>query len=308
MKPAQCRFFSWNYFMHLEWLALISAFLWASGSLLSAIPAKHMGTFAFSRWRMIVVTTMLGVLSFITHGFETIQISQVGLMALSGFIGIFIGDTALYACMNCIGPRRSSLLFATHAVFSACFGFFLFDERFGWMTLLGAVLVLSGVLLAILGNSNSANHYEQIHGKLFYGVGLGLIAGLCQSFGTIIAKPVMASGVDPIAASSVRMVVALAAHLFIRFLSLPVTKTKHPMTYRMFGIICLNGLMAMVIGMTLFMFALRHGDVTLVSILSTTSPVMLLPILWITTRQRPSKGAWFGACFVVLGTAMVLLR
>ena len=37
--------------MSLEWLALVSAFLWASASLFSVTPARHLGTFAFSRWR-----------------------------------------------------------------------------------------------------------------------------------------------------------------------------------------------------------------------------------------------------------------
>jgi hypothetical protein len=40
----------------------------------------------------------------------------VALLALSGLIGIFIGDTALFACMNRLGPRRSGVLFATHAI------------------------------------------------------------------------------------------------------------------------------------------------------------------------------------------------
>jgi drug/metabolite transporter (DMT)-like permease len=74
------------------------------------------------------------------------------------------------------------------------------------------------------------------------------------------------------------------------------------------GIIGLNGLLAMVLGMTIFLFALRHGNVTLVAIMSSTSPVMLLPILWLFTRQRPSLGSWLGAILVVCGTGLVLAR
>lgn len=54
-------------------------------------------------------------------------------MMLSGVIGIFIGDTALFACFNRIGPRRGGLLFACHAVFSALLGMWLFGEILqGW--------------------------------------------------------------------------------------------------------------------------------------------------------------------------------
>ena len=38
--------------MGYEWLALCAAFLWAVSSLISVIPAQHLGAFSYSRWRM----------------------------------------------------------------------------------------------------------------------------------------------------------------------------------------------------------------------------------------------------------------
>jgi len=294
--------------MPLEWLALISAFLWASASLLSVIPARHLGTFAFSRWRMACVSFMLITMGVLSGGFYTLTLSDIGMMAVSGLIGIFVGDTSLYACMNRIGPRRASLLFATHAAFSAIFGIWLFKEHLSVQGWVGAALVLTGVMVAVAFSGNTPKKLEFSHGALWVSILLGVIAALCQSLGTIIAKPVMMAGADPIAASSVRMLVALIAHLGLRLAQVPFSRALSPITLKVFGIICLNGLLAMVLGMTIFMFALRHGNVTLVAILSSTSPVMLLPILWIFTRQRPSLGSWLGACLVFCGTALVLSR
>jgi drug/metabolite transporter (DMT)-like permease len=104
------------------------------------------------------------------------------------------------------------------------------------------------------------------------------------------------------------MLVAFGAHSGLRLAQVPFSRAVSPITWRVLGIICLNGLLAMVLGMTIFLFALRHGNVTLVAIMSSTSPVMLLPILWFFTRQRPSLGAWLGAILVVCGTALVLAR
>jgi drug/metabolite transporter (DMT)-like permease len=294
--------------MPLEWLALISAFLWASASLLSVIPARHLGTFAFSRWRMACVSFMLITMGVLSGGFYTLTLSDIGMMAVSGLIGIFVGDTSLYACMNRIGPRRASLLFATHAAFSAIFGIWLFKEHLSVQGWVGAALVVTGVMVAVAFSGNTPKKLEFSHGALWVSILLGVIAALCQSLGTIIAKPVMMAGADPIAASSVRMLVALIAHLGLRLAQVPFSRALSPITLKVFGIICLNGLLAMVLGMTIFMFALRHGNVTLVAILSSTSPVMLLPILWIFTRQRPSLGSWLGACLVFCGTALVLSR
>jgi drug/metabolite transporter (DMT)-like permease len=294
--------------MPLEWLALISAFLWASASLLSVIPARHLGTFAFSRWRMACVSFMLITMGVLSGGFYTLTLSDISMMTVSGLIGIFVGDTCLYACMNRIGPRRASLLFATHAAFSAVFGIWLFKEHLSVQGWVGAALVLTGVMVAVAFSGNTPKKLEFSHGALWVSILLGVIAALCQSLGTIIAKPVMMAGADPIAASSVRMLVALIAHLGLLLAKVPFSRALSPITPKVFGIICLNGLLAMVLGMTIFLFALRHGNVTLVAILSSTSPVMLLPILWIFTRQRPSLGSWLGACLVFCGTALVLSR
>ncbi|MBB6055708.1 DMT family transporter [Tolumonas osonensis] len=294
--------------MSLEWLALVSAFLWACASLLSVVPARHLGTFAFSRWRMACVSLMLGVMGLVSGGFYSLSLTQVGMMASSGLIGIFIGDTCLYACMNRIGPRRSSLLFATHAAFSALFGIWLFQEQLSLQGWSGAALVFAGVLIAVAFSGSQTQKLEYSHGALWLSLCLGLMAALCQSLGTIIAKPVMMAGADPIAASCIRMLVAFAAHAALRLTQVPFSKAISPINLRILGIITLNGLLAMVLGMTIFLFALKHGNVTLVAIMSSTSPVMLLPILWIFTRQRPGAGSWLGAVLVVTGTALVLAR
>lgn len=294
--------------MSLEWLALVSAFLWAGASLLSVIPARHLGTFAFSRWRMACVSIMLGLMTILSGGFGSLSLSHIGMMAISGFIGIFIGDTCLYACMNRIGPRRSSLLFATHAAFSAFFSIWLFKEHLSFQGWTGATVVFAGVLVAVAFSGSQQKKLEYTHGALWLSLLLGLMAALCQSLGTIVAKPVMMGGADPIAASFIRMITAFSAHMGLWLFRAPFSRSILPINLRVLGIIALYGLIAMGIGMTLFLFALRHGNVTLVAIMSSTSPVMLLPLLWFFTRQRPAAGSWAGAGLVVVGTALVLSR
>ena len=210
--------------------------------------------------------------------------------------------------MNRIGPRRSSLLFATHAAFSAFFSIWLFKEHLSFQGWTGATVVFAGVLVAVAFSGSQQKKLEYTHGALWLSLLLGLMAALCQSLGTIVAKPVMMGGADPIAASFIRMITAFSAHMGLWLFRAPFSRSILPINLRVLGIIALNGLIAMGIGMTLFLFALRHGNVTLVAIMSSTSPVMLLPLLWFFTRQRPAAGSWAGAGLVVVGTALVLSR
>ena len=69
--------------MGYEWLALAAASLWAVAALISVKPARHLGAFAYSRWRMFLVSLMLASASLITGGWQTLTESALPLLALS---------------------------------------------------------------------------------------------------------------------------------------------------------------------------------------------------------------------------------
>ncbi|WP_394249808.1 DMT family transporter [Vibrio profundi] len=294
--------------MGFEWLALAAAFLWAIASLMSVKPAQHLGSFAYSRWRMGCTAVMLSSMAWFTGGWSSVEASLVTPMMLSGLIGIFIGDTALFACLNRMGPRQAGLLFSCHAVFSAILGYFLFSESMTSGELIGSALVFSGVLTAIFfgRKGQSKNQLEAIKGTVWIGVALGITAAICQALGGIIAKPVMQTNIDPVAASAIRMITAFVAHSLFRLTGAKLSRAIKPMNGQMFAITAVNGFLAMAVGMTLILYALQEGNVGMVALLSSTTPIMLLPILWFYTKQRPNAYAWIGAIVAVIGTGILV--
>lgn len=291
-------------------LALGAAACWAVGSVMSVTPARHLGAFAFTRWRMAMVAVMLWSVVAFSGSWRTFDANAWGTMALSGLVGIFIGDTALFSAINRLGPRRAGVLFATHAAFSAGLGFVVLDERMSLQALLGAVLTLAGVMLAIvLGRHKDESHaWEADHGHVGLGVALALVAALCQAVGSLIAKPVMALQVDPVMASAVRVTVATLAHTVLLLAGFQAARATQAATPRVLAQTALNGFIAMGIGMTLVLLALEKGDVGMVAILSSVSPILVLPLLWWQLKRPPALGAWVGASLTVLGTALLLWR
>jgi len=290
--------------------ALGAAACWALGSVMSVTPSRHLGAFAFTRWRMAMVAVMLWTVVAVQGSWHSFNGHAWGVMGVSGLIGIFIGDTALFSAINRLGPRRAGVLFATHAAFSAALGFALLDERMSIQALLGGVLTLAGVMLAIvLGRHKDETHaWEANHGQVGVGVALALLAALCQSVGSLIAKPVMAQQVDPIMASAVRVSVATAAHGVLLLAGFMAARAHQAPTARVLAQTGLNGFIAMGIGMTLVLLALEQGDVGMVAILSSVSPILVLPLLWLQLKRAPAPGAWLGAILTVVGTALILWR
>ncbi len=294
--------------MSYEWLALAAALLWGFSGLISIAPSRHLGSIAYSRWRIATVSVMLTVFAAFSGGWATITPDVWLPMALSGFFGIFIGDIALFACLNRIGPRRSGLLYSCHAVFSALLGLWLFDETLVGWRLFGAILVFSGVMIAVFFRRppENAHAWEETNGNIWIAVGLGLIAAFCQALGSVIAKPALAEGVDPVAASAIRMFAALFFHALLLLLGVKAARSLNHINWRIFGMVALNSFLAMGLGMTFIMYALKWGDVGMVGILSATTPVMVLPLIWIFTKVRPAPSAWLGALLAVMGTSLIV--
>jgi drug/metabolite transporter (DMT)-like permease len=290
--------------------ALGAAVCWAVGSVMSVTPARHLGAFAFTRWRMAMVAVMLWTVVAFQGTWGSFDVHAWGVMAVSGLVGIFIGDTALFSAINRLGPRRAGVLFATHAAFSAALGFVWLDERMSLQAFAGAVLTMAGVMTAILlGRHKGETHeWEADRGHVGVGVALALVAALCQAVGSLIAKPVMALQVDPVMASAVRVTVATAAHGVLLMSGFAAARATQAPTMRVLGQTALNGFIAMGIGMTLVLLALEKGDVGMVAILSSVSPILVLPLLWFQLKRAPALGAWVGATLTVAGTALILWR
>jgi len=292
-----------------EAAALGAATLWALTGLLSAAPAQHLGAIAFNCTRMVLVTLMLCAWVMIAGGWNTIGNDQILPLVLSGFIGIFMGDTALFLTLNRMGPRRTAMLFSLNAPMSAILGWMILDETLTGMQVTGIALIFLGVLLAIrFGKRKSQLHkWESIKGPLWVGILLGLAAALSQSIGSLIARPVMETGADPVAASSIRVGVAAIGLVLLMRLPFSWVKPAGRFTLPVVGIIAVSGLLGMGIGMTLILYALSGGEVGIVATLSATTPTVMLPMMWWRTKEFPALGAWAGAALVIAGSALLFI-
>ena len=112
-----------------ELAAIGAAACWALSGAISADPVARLGPFAFTRIRMAMVLVMLAGWVAFSGGWETIGADQLWPIALSGVIGVFVGDTMLFMTMHRLGPRRTSILFAMNAPISVVLGWIFLGER-----------------------------------------------------------------------------------------------------------------------------------------------------------------------------------
>ena len=290
-----------------ELAALGAAFCWALSGLIVTNPIRIMGAMAFNRIRMSLVFLMLAAVSFLTGGWLDFPISTLQTLMISGLIGIFLGDTALFGSLQLLGPSRAAVIFALHAPMTVILGWFLLDEHLKFLTLIGCVIVTIGVIIAILGRKihEEPQNIDSTHGQVRYGILLGLLGAFGQAAGAIIARPVMAEGVDPVTASAIRVGIAALCLIFTGFIPNPLFRSKTTITFKLLFLITFSGFLAMGVGMTLLLYGLAIGDAGVVATLSATTPVLILPLLWINTGIKPPLMAWTSSVVTVLGIALI---
>jgi len=139
------------------------------------------------------------------------------------------------------------------------------------------------------------------------GIFLGVITALGQALGSLFARPAMEAGVDPFAAMAVRS--GLAAAFYLVLALLPIAALHAPYKFRRndLGIAVTASLFGTGLGMSLLMAALAAGNVGIVTTLSSMTPVMILPMVWLRSGVPPVAAAWAGAAVAVAGTALISL-
>ncbi|MDJ0497183.1 MAG: DMT family transporter [Acidimicrobiia bacterium] len=297
--------------MPFQVAALLAASSWAVGGLIAAEPSRLLGGPRFVRLRMVYVTVALSLIGLLVGGWGTVESSDWVPLAISGFVGLALGDAALFEAFARLGPRRTGMLFTANAPIAAILSAFIFDEEFGILGILGTILVVTGVSLAIAyGTRPGQSHtWEEVRGSLWVGVAFGLLGALGQSVAVLVADPVFDGTLDPWAGAAVRAVVGTAGLIALRpwFERRNDSRPPVTLTLRLWALVLISGTLGMVLGKTLMLIALAGGPPGLVSILVAVAPVIQLPIIWLVTRELPPLGAWIGALLTVAGTAMVLV-
>ena len=290
-------------------IATSAALCWAVASLISADVTRKIGGLAFNRLRLFFVSLMLISYTFYLDTWSTINNDFLFVILLSGIIGIFLGDTLLFIALQKIGPRRNNILFSLAAPFTVILNIIFLNEIMSFVNLIGCIIVFFGVVVAIAyGNSRDKNHrWELVEGNLYLGVIFGIGAALCQAIGLIMMKPILNMGADPIASASLRTLISCIFLAFTFFLNYEIFNTKTSLNLKIIGQSILSGFLGMALGMSLLLIALQHADAGIVATLSSTSPIMILFLIWLVTKKMPTTGAWIGTVLAIIGSGLIFI-
>jgi drug/metabolite transporter (DMT)-like permease len=288
-----------------EMAALGAAVCWTVGPLLGTRVVKEIGAARFSRVRSLVFFL-------ITLGVATLGGSWSGMtwqaaawLAASGIIGVAIGDLFLFSSYKLVGPRLGSLLYMTSAPYTVILAWGFLGESLVGQALTGGALTLAGIAVALVRKEAEAKGFEIEPGGLMKGVLFGLIAAAAQASGTLLSKPALLMGVDPLAAAPIRTGAAMLALAAVTLPTLGVSAYRMPL--RLFPYTLLQACFGCT-GIILLLVAIGNTSAGIAAILAALPPIIMLPILRFGFGARLSLVSWGATLLAFVGVVLILSR
>ncbi|MDV6315002.1 DMT family transporter [Idiomarina sp. HP20-50] len=180
--------------------ALLAASFWAIATLLYHRAGSHFTPLQMNLVKGVVATPLLLIVS-VFLGSSLILSSGLWLLALSGVIGITVGDSCHFAALRRLGPWHAMLLEYLAPPLAAFMAWVFLNDTLSIIEVTGAVITLSGVLWVVSEKAPNKQPALSVSGILFGGA-----AALCQATGLVMAFSVlMQSNINAIDAAFVRL-------------------------------------------------------------------------------------------------------
>ena len=288
-------------------LAISAAAIWSGVALSATRMVRYFGSYNYNLLRLLGIIVIFSPYVFLRWEPLYFENSIFLAIFLSSVIGIIIGDTFLFICLKRLGPRRQALLFSMQIPFTIVLAEIFLQSLPSITELVGCALIFSGILIAIQFNRSIPNDdLENIQGNKYTGLLAGIGLALCQSIGIILMKPALGS-TDPIIVSYLRIIIA-AVTMFGSLFFIKNNRLWEKMKdYKKTIFSIFLGFMGMGVGMTMLIYALKFGNPGVISTLSSTMPIMIIPILWIITKNYAGHLAVIGAALTCLGAGIIFL-
>lgn len=287
---------------------LITALLWSFTAIAFSDATERIGSVQLNINRLILASIFLLLTILIFNIDHNLSSSQLMNLAISGIIGLVIGDSFLFRAYQHIGPRLSILLMAFAPILSAILAYFFLGERIVPLGIVGMLITISGIFMVIL----ERNEVPAVKYKISkIGFFMGFMAALGQAGGLIFAK--LAFDEAPINGFTATFIRTTSSVIVFLPLLIIARNYKNPITLYKSNIKALKSTVAGTIvgpflGITFSLISVSHTKVGIASTLMSTMPVIMLPLVKYYYKEKLSWVAVTGAFVTVAGIAMLFLR
>jgi drug/metabolite transporter (DMT)-like permease len=282
--------------------ALGSAASWAVGAILFKNLGENIPALAMTLGKGILSTLMLGLV-LLPLGFNHLTGSDFFYLALSGLIGISVGDSLFFKALQHIGAHLLVLLFMVGQILTALLAMVFLHEMPTAAVWTGIVLIATGVGVILWSKLTEDGPPTNVRGII-----LGLLSVLCMSGSVIIAKKGLGTDDSGIQATFVRMGTAcVGMAIYGAFTAQLGTWAVAFRDVKLAGKFLAAVAVITFGGFWLSLYAIKQMDVAIANTLISTEPIFVLPLAAIFLKEKITAASILGATVALAGVGVICL-
>ena len=286
-----------------DFYAILTALCWSCGVIFFEIAGRVLNSLQISLLKNIV--GVLGFISFIIlqgDPFPDFIGQEYLILIISGIIGVAIGDILFLASLRRIGSSLSAIVSTGYTISIFILAFLMFGEVISFISYLGGVLVILGVVIGTIDRD-----LERTPKEILYGVSFGLLANLCTAYSVLLLRPIMdVHPVVPIALVrfSIGMIISAFGILYLNGkLALRETILKGFSNYNLLAGAFFGTFLSVIFWLAGFKYTLA-GRAAIYNQLSTIFIILLASVF---LNQHMTKRKWVAVSLALMGSFVVSL-
>lgn len=292
-----------------EAAALATALLWGLSACMHTAAARLVGPLSLNLFRLPLSLLFLVAGTILFQSSWQLSHAQLVWLTVSGIVGLAFGDIAFYASAVRLGARLSVLIWELSPVMTAVLAFFFLDESLSLMGVAGIALTLMGVLWVLM-EKHDGSISDLTPRRWAEGIGFALLSVVAQSISTVCARSALVMGGDVLSSAVVR---SGSAAVFLWLLVLFFGRAGQFFrslreSRQALKLMVLAGFIGPTVGIWLSLLAVKYTKAGIAATLIGLEPLVVIALLALHEKKRPSPRLVTGALIAFSGTALLFLR
>ncbi|HEX4870975.1 MAG TPA: DMT family transporter [Nevskiaceae bacterium] len=287
-----------------ELYSLACGLCWAVAVILFKRAGEQLPPFALGLTKNSLALGLLLPTAWLFSGpLPALPASSLGLAALSGLLGIALGDTLYFRALNRIGAARIAAAQTLYSPFVIVLSLAFLGERLLPVQWWGVVAVLAGIALVTWEPAQASVSRRALLG----GVLLAITSVLAMALGVVIAKPLLER-------HDFLWIVCLRVAAGVLGMSLWLLhgETRQRLQQALRAVhdwrpILLGGFLGTYVSMLLWLAGYKYTQASIAAVLNELAAVFIVLLAAVWLRERVSRRQLAGIALALLGVLRVLI-
>lgn len=280
-----------------EIASLGAALSWAIGVCIYRAWGDNIPSFTLNLLKNFVAIVLLGLTLAVLRPDWPTDRQALAQLALSGIVGVALGDSASLAALRRLGAQVSTIGLCLGPPVATVAAFFMMGETLDNWEILGVTVTLAGVLGSVYHGSRGGGR------EVGLGVVFLVISGLCQGLGSVLGRQGM-QAVEPFTGTLVRLIAANVALIGYLAVGRRGDLRNHFTGKKQFLALAGGATIGTYLGLILMSIGLKYTKAGVGTAIMSTFPIWVIPIAVYFLGEKTDRRR---VAFTVLAAAGVVI-